>query len=130
MRFSGAAAQTATLLLTAAADNTAETGGPETLTLALGPNNSTNNGFDLNTRMTNVGGGADPNDTDNTFSVTINDDMTAPMPDVSPLDAITAPCEVSQSELPVPTATDNQKGTVTVTNNITNFPIMSNTTIT
>ena len=75
VRFSGAGAQTATLLLTAAADNTAETDGSETLTLKLGPNDDTANGFDFKDRMTNVGGGADPaaDAADNTFNVTIND---------------------------------------------------------
>ena len=130
VRFSGAGAQTATLILTAAADNTAERGGPETLTLALGPDDDTTNGFDLEGRMTNVGGGADPSSTDNTFNITINDDMTAPMPSAQSLDAITEQCNLRREDLPVPTATDNQGGTVTVTNNITNFPITSTTTIT
>ena len=132
VRFSDAAADTATLILTAVADNIPEAGGPETLTLALGPNDDTANGFDLNTRMTNVGGGADPDDdaANNTFNVTINDDMTAPVPDVSSLTAIAEQCELRRADLPVPTATDNQMGTVTVTSNITNFPITSNTTIT
>ena len=133
VRFSGAGAQTATFLLTAVADNTAETGGSEMLTLALGPNDETTNGFDLNTRMTNVGGGADPDGTDNTFNVTINDsDMIAPTPDVSPLEAINEQCELTKTQLDgmAPTATDNHPGVVTVTNNITNFPIMSDTTIT
>ena len=132
VRFTGTGAQTATLLLTAAADNTAEAGGPEMLTLALGPNDDTANGFDLNTRMTNVGGGADPDGTDNTFNITINDDMTAPVPDVSPLMAITEQCSLSETQLNdmAPTATDNQMGTVTVTNNITNLPITSNMTVT
>ena len=132
VRFSDADADTATLILTAVADNIPEAGGPETLTLALGPNDDTANGFDLNTRMTNVGGGADPasDAANNTFSITINDDMTAPVPDVSPLTAIAEQCELRRADLPVPTATDNQMGTVTVTSNITTFPITSNTTIT
>ena len=130
VRFSGASAQTATLLLTAAADNTAEAGGPETLILALGPNDETANGFDLNTRMTNVGGGADPDGTDNTVNITINDDMTAPIP--APLTAIERQCSLTETQLNrmIPTATDNQMGTVRVTNNIGKFPIMSDTTIT
>ena len=126
VRFSGAGAQTATLILTAAADNTAETGGPETLTLALGGNDAFD---DTDTRMTNVGGGADPNSNaaNNRFNVTINDDMTAPVP--APLTAIKEQCPLRREDLPVPTATDNQRGTVRVTNNITNFPIASDTTI-
>ena len=134
VRFSGVGAQTATLLLTAVADNTAETGGSEMLTLELGPNDATANGFDLNTRMTNVSGGADPNSdaANNTFSVTINDsDMIAPIPDVSPLEAINEQCELSKTQLGgmAPTATDDIPGTVMVTYNITNFPITSDTTI-
>ena len=132
VRFSDAKADTATLILTAAADNTAETGSSETLTLALGPDDETANGFDLNTRMTNVGGGADPSAdaADNTFNVTINDDMTAPVPD-TPIMAIERQCRLTETQLNrmIPTATDNQKGTVRVANNITNFPITSDTTI-
>ena len=131
VRFTGAGAQTATLILTAVADNTAERGDPEMLTLALGPNNATANGFDLNTRMTNVGGGADPDGTKNTFSVTINDidsDKVPPTP--APLKAIAEQCKLTRADLPVPTATDNRPGMVIVTSNITTFPITSNTTIT
>ena len=133
VRFTGAGAQTATLILTAVADNTAETGGSETLTLALGPDDETANGFDLNTRMTNVGGGADPDGTDNTFSVTINDkDTEAPMPSLQSLDTIPVQCELTKTQLDgmAPGATDNHPGTVTVTYNIKNFPIASDTTIT
>ena len=70
--FSGAGAQTATLLLTAVADNATERGCSETLTLALGPVGAGTNGFDLERRMTNGGGGADPDHTKKTFSITIN----------------------------------------------------------
>ena len=75
VRFSGAAAKTATLTLTATPDNTPEAGGLETLTLALGPNDATATGFDFKDRDTNVGGGADPatDAANNTFNVTIND---------------------------------------------------------
>ena len=130
VRFSDAAADTATLILTAVADNTPD-GGAETLTLALGPNDDTANGFDLGTRDTNVGGGADPasDAANNIFSITINDDMTAPVPD-APLTAIKEQCPIRREDLSVPTATDDQKGTVRVTNNITNFPITSTTTVT
>ena len=129
VRFSDAAADTATLILTAIADNTPD-GGAETLTLALGPNDDTANGFDFKDRDTNVGGGADPasDAANNIFSITINDDMTAPVPD-APLTAIKEQCPIRREDLSVPTATDNQGGTVTVTNNITNFPITSTTTI-
>ena len=133
VRFSGVGAQTATLTLTTTVDNMAETGGSETLTLALGPDNSSANGFDLNTRMTNVGGGADPDATDNTFSVTINDvDNEAPMPSLLSLEAIDEQCELTKTQLDgmAPSATDNHPGTVTVTNNIGRFPITSDTTIT
>ena len=102
------------------------------LILALGPDDETANGFDLNTRDTNVGGGADPaaEAANNTFNVTINDDMTAPIP--APLTAIDEQCRLTETQLNrmIPTATDNQMGTVRVTNNITTFPIMSTTTIT
>ena len=135
VRFSGASAQTATLILTAAADNTAETGGPETLILALGPDDATASGFDFKDRDTNVGGGADPHGTNNDFSITINDidsDEIPPIPDVSPLKAIAKQCSLRKADLPVPTATDNRPGMVTVTNNIADnlFPITSDTTIT
>ena len=134
VRFSGAGAQTATLILTAAADNTPE-GGSETLTLALGPDDETANGFDLNTRMTNVGGGADPTTeaANNTFNITINDtDTEAPMPSLQSLETIDEQCPLTKTQLDnmAPTATDNHPGTVMVTNNITNFPITSTTTIT
>ena len=135
VRFSGSGAQTATLLLTAAADNTAEAGGTETLTIALGPDDETANGFDLNTRMTNVGGGADPASeaANNTFNITINDtDTEAPMPVEQSLDIIDGQCGLTETQLDgmAPSATDNHPGTVTVAYNITNFPITSDTTIT
>ena len=71
VRFSDADADTATLILTTVADNTPEAGGSETLTLALAQDAA----FDLESRMTNVGGGADPatDAANNTFDVTIND---------------------------------------------------------
>ena len=135
VRFSGVGAQTATLTLTTTVDNMAETGGSEMLTLALGPDNSSANGFDLNTRMTNVGGGADPNSdaTKNTFDLTINDvDNEAPMPSLLSLEAIDEQCELTKTQLDgmAPSATDNHPQAVTVTNNIGRFPIMSDTTIT
>ena len=135
VRFSGVGAQTATLTLTTIIDNMAETGGSEMLTLALGPDGTGTNGFDLNTRMTNVGGGADPNSdaTKNTFSVTINDvDNEAPMPSVLSLGAIDEQCELTKTQLDgmAPSATDNHPQAVTVTNNIGRFPITSDTTIT
>ena len=67
VRFEGAGAQTATLELTATADGTAES--TETFTIALGSNSA----FDDTALGTNVGGGADPHGTDNTFDVTVND---------------------------------------------------------
>ena len=135
VRFSGVGAQTATLTLTTTIDNMAETGGSEMLTLALGPDGTGTNGFDLNTRMTNVDGGADPNSdaTKNTFDLTINDvDNEAPMPSLPSLEAINEQCELTKTQLDgmAPTATDNHPGAVTVTNNIGRFPIMSDTTIT
>ena len=75
VRFSGAGARVATLELTAIVDGTTESGG-ETLTLALGPDGSGANGFDRSTLATNVGGGADPHGTNNSFNLTINDGRT------------------------------------------------------
>ena len=70
--FSEAGAQTATLTLTAAADGAAEAGG-ETYAIALGPDGGGANGFDRAALSTNVGGGADPHATANSFNVTVND---------------------------------------------------------
>ena len=70
VRFAGAGAGTATLELTATEDSTAETGG-ETFTIALGSNQQ----FDADSD-TNVGGGADPHGTHNSFSVAVNDPRT------------------------------------------------------
>ena len=75
VRFSGAGARVATLELTATVDGTTESGG-ETLTLALGPDGSGANGFDRSTLATNVGGGADPDGSNNSFNLTINDGRT------------------------------------------------------
>ena len=70
LRFSGAAAQTATLVLTARYDSWKDHG--ETVTVALGPDGTGSNGFDHSSGGTNVGGGADPHGTNNEFTVTIN----------------------------------------------------------
>ncbi|MCY3786545.1 MAG: hypothetical protein OXG47_07445, partial [bacterium] len=70
VRFAGAGAETATLELTAADDGTEEAGG-ETFTVALG----TNQQFDADSD-TNVGGGADPHGTQNSFSVAVGDPRT------------------------------------------------------
>ena len=64
VRFSGAGAQTATLELTATEDDTPESGG-ETFEIALGADSA----FDDSNLGTNVGGGADPHGTDNSFQV-------------------------------------------------------------
>ena len=72
VRFSGAGARTATLVLTAAADAVAEPGG-ETLTVALGPDGAGANGFDHASLGTNVGNGAGPHPTYKTFSVRVHD---------------------------------------------------------
>ena len=72
VRFEGAGAQTATLELTAAADGTVES--TETFTIALGADSA----FDESALGTNVGGGADPHGTDNTFGVTVNDGAAPP----------------------------------------------------
>ena len=58
VRFSGARAQTATLVLTADMDTATESA--ETVTVALGPDGTGTNGFDQTSLGTNVGGGANP----------------------------------------------------------------------
>ena len=70
VRFSGAGAQTATLELTAEADGTSE-GAGETYAIALG----TDQQFDADPD-TNVGGGADPDGSNNRFTVLVNDPRT------------------------------------------------------
>ena len=73
VRFGGQGAQTARLILTAANDNIYESGGAETFTVALGPNGAGANGFDRPDTHTNVGGGADPSETENSFNVRVHD---------------------------------------------------------
>ncbi len=77
VRFTGSriASRIVRMQLTAATDGIAEGGGEgsETYTIALGPNDATANGFDLATLGTNVGGGADPDSSANTFNVQVND---------------------------------------------------------
>ena len=82
VRLTGAGAQVATLTLTAVADGTAETGG-ETFTVALGPDGAGANGFDRPALGTNVGGGADPHASANTFDVVVNDPVAAATPEVT-----------------------------------------------
>ena len=65
----------ATLILTATADNTAEAGG-ETLTVALGPDGTGTNGFDVSTLGTNVSGGANPHASNKSFAVKVADPST------------------------------------------------------
>ncbi len=67
--FSGAAAQTATLVLSALIDDDTSV---ETFTVALGPDGTGANGFDVATLATNVGGGADPHASNKTFDLTVN----------------------------------------------------------
>ena len=62
--------QTATLVLTASGDDTTEAS--ETVTVALGPDGTGTNGFDLSSRATNVGGGANPHGSNNSFNVGID----------------------------------------------------------
>ncbi len=71
---------------------------------------------------------ANGNSAAQTQNVIIND-ATAPTPDTALLADITASCEVLETDLTVPTATDNCSGVVTVTSNVT-FPITASTTIT
>ena len=72
VRFSGAGARTATLVLTTVEDAVDEPTA-ETYTVALGPDGAVANGFDVTTLATNVGGGADPHATHNAFSVDVRD---------------------------------------------------------
>ncbi len=76
LRFSGVGAQTAILVLSPTFDDTAEGGGTETYTIALGPNDNSANGFDHASRGTNVGGGADPHASANTIDVMVTDAVT------------------------------------------------------
>ena len=71
VRFTGAGAETATLALTPKDDFTAE--GAETYTVALGPDGAGTNGFDHAALTTNVGGGADPHSSANSFEVAVAD---------------------------------------------------------
>ncbi len=65
-----AGARVATVLLTPTVDDTTEGSGSETYTIALGNNAA----FDARpSTLTNVGGGADPSSTANTFNVVVND---------------------------------------------------------
>ena len=74
VRFSGAGARTATLELTAEPDGATE--GNETFTIALGPDGTGTNGFDRTSLGTNVGGGANPHATANSFDVVVADGIT------------------------------------------------------
>ena len=69
VRFSGAGADTATLVLTPVVDAVTDT---ETFTIALGPDGDVTNGFDRTSLATNLGGGADPSTTANSFNVQVN----------------------------------------------------------
>ena len=133
VRFLGAGTQMALLTLSAAIDNVAEDSGSGMLTLALGPDDTSNSGFDLSIRDTNVGGGADPNGTNNALTITINDtDNEPPMPAEPSLKDINEQCEITETLLNnrAPAATDNHPGTVTVAYNITDLPITTDTIIT
>ena len=78
LRFEGAGARTATLVLETVDDGQGE-GGAETFAVALGPNGRTDpNGFDHRDLGTNVNGGADPHPTHNRFTVAVNDDDSPP----------------------------------------------------
>ena len=74
--FQNAGARTATLVLTPTDDSHIES--DETLTVALGPDGSGTNGFDRAGLGTNVGGGANPHGSSNSFDVVIESDDTAP----------------------------------------------------
>ncbi|MBC6427383.1 MAG: BspA family leucine-rich repeat surface protein [Ekhidna sp.] len=69
------------------------------------------------------------NEATQTQEVTIAD-TTNPVPSVESLGVVTGQCEVTESDLTFPTATDNCSGAVTVTHDVSNFPITESTTIT
>ena len=75
IRFTGvtSAVDEATFTLTTTDDDIAETGTKETFQIALGSNGSGANGFDASSLGTNVGGGADPSASQNSFNVVVND---------------------------------------------------------
>ena len=75
--FSGAQAQKATLVLSALIDDDMSV---ETFTIALGPDGTGANGFDVATLATNVGGGADPHASNKTFDLTVNNPSPAAAP--------------------------------------------------
>ncbi|MYG64451.1 MAG: hypothetical protein F4158_07835, partial [Synechococcus sp. SB0675_bin_7] len=85
LRFSGAGAQMATLELVPGAGSTATR-----YTIALGPDGSGAKGFDRAGLGTNVGGGADPSETNNGFSVNV-----APPSKATGLSAVAGNGEVS-----------------------------------
>ena len=76
VRFAGAGAKTAMLELIPPDDDALE--GMETFTIALGPNGIGANGFDRESLDTNVGGGADPSTSANSFNVEVNDPPAKP----------------------------------------------------
>ena len=69
VRFSGAGADTATLVLTPVVDGQTDT---EPFNIALGPTGTGTNGFDRITLNTNVGGGAIPNGSSASFTTMVN----------------------------------------------------------
>ena len=83
LRFSGAEAETATLTMAIAGDNRARDQGGRTFTVALGPDGAGANGFDHTSLGTNVGGGANPHATSNTFSFNTVDGDVIPVLSVS-----------------------------------------------
>ena len=75
LNFSGLGADTATMILTPAVDGVEEDA--ETFTIALGPDGDVPNGFDravddAGIPQTNVGGGANPDGTNNSFNIVVN----------------------------------------------------------
>ena len=106
--------QTATLLLTSPTDS--DTDAAETITVALGPDDTTTNGFDKSTRATNVGGGADRHSTNNSFNVSV-DSETAPTP-VLTIAGGSAVTEGTAASFTV-SASPSASGTITVKYTVT-----------
>ena len=87
--------QAATLLLTSPTDS--DTDSAETITVALGPDDTSTIGFEHSGRATNVSGGADRHSTNNSFNVSV-DAETAPTPVVPTVSFSAATSSAAESK--------------------------------
>ncbi len=118
VRFSGAGARIATLELTATADTVDESTG-EGYVIALGPDGTATNGFDVTTLGTNVGGGADPHATANTLTVQVNEAVIPPVtPPVVTIAPTTANTPITEGAAASYTLTATPAPAVAVTVNL------------